>query len=88
MPGSSEGHAATAPDESTRRHGEVEALDTNIFMNESVESPKQGAQPCIAFELVQSLGVNAVGDQCGTDAVSRHVADQQTEKFYSGRVNR
>lgn len=60
---------------------EVKALQPDLVTHKGMQTSQQAAGSGIAFEFVQRFRVNAVRNQCRTNAVTGNVAQQQTEEF-------
>jgi hypothetical protein len=60
--------------EANRRHGEVKAIGGEAIVHEIVDVSQHSAWPGFALELMQGLGVNAIGHECRPDAMARHIA--------------
>src|SRR5208283_2580417 len=81
MPCGSKGRAASTQTQTNCNHGEVEALCCDALEYEVVKVPQQGIWSRLAFELMQCFGVNAVGQECRTDAMARHVAHEDGQNL-------
>jgi hypothetical protein len=65
------GHATAALDKTPRSYGEEKTLEADVFVHESVQAWQQAAESGVAFQLVQSFGVNTrtsrTSAQCGRE---------------------
>src|SRR5215471_15264430 len=62
-------------------HGEVEAVCREAIVHKIVNVPQQANRTRLAFELMERFGVNAVGHERRTNAMTRHVAQQDGQNF-------
>src|SRR5215469_128275 len=62
-------------------HGEVEAVCREAIVHKIVNVPQQANRTRLAFELMERFGVNAVGHERRTNAMTRHVAQQDGQYF-------
>src|SRR6266436_10298647 len=68
-------------------HREVEFSATQIPEDKSVQVVHHRRQPNPEFNLGNCLRINAIGYQCGADAVPRNVAHQHVQDRKSTRLN-
>jgi hypothetical protein len=79
MSGAGENHAAAGTVNARGSDGEEENRTADIVHNEAVELGEHGIQRGAGAQLRHHFGVNAIGDEGGTDAVAGNVADQQIQ---------
>ena len=76
MASGSESHVAPAPIKTGYGHRKVKAVYCDAVIDEVVNVPQQGTRPSLPFELMQCFGVNAVCHERRTNAMARHVAQE------------